>query len=736
MTSRVLRPIMAGLARWDAATAGRVDRFVANSAYVAARIRRYYNRGSTVVYPPVDTTFYRPADQSATDPSVLLVSALVPYKRVDVAIEACRRIGVPLKIVGRGPEQPRLEQLAIASGGGTNGHVEFLGWRSDEEVRELYQRASAVLLPGIEDFGMVPVEAQACGTPVVALGAGGACETVQHGVTGVLVDHESVEAFANGIDECQRTALRSGGDPGGRRALLSGALPARFPGRRLRGNGRRWELQSHQHQTDRGAPVMMRRFNWLLVAYYVISDLLLGAAAFTLAYLLRFETLIAELIPVTKGKPPFGQYVDMLPFIGILVPIAFQVQGLYRLRRGRSRVDDFFAVFVGSILAVVLGIISTLVFQTYYVPQELKDQGVYEVSQPVWALFLMINVLFTYSSRELVREALERRWRAGIGLKRVLIAGAGDLGRLVADKVIEHRELGFKVVGFIDDRAGGDHIGYRGLPLLGTLNDADEIIRGERIDHVYVALPLEEHVKMLSLVEATNREGVDVHVVPDLLQFIALRARLENLDGVPIISLNDVPLRGLNSVLKRTIDVAISSTALLLLSAPFLLISALIRRTSSGPVFYTQERMGLDGKAFQVLKFRSMYQNAEEETGPVWARENDPRCTPVGRWLRKLDLDELPQLWNVLRGDMSIVGPRPERPYFVDQFKHRIPQYMLRHKVKAGITGWAQVNGWRGNTSIEKRIEYDLYYIENWSVGLDIKIMWLTLLRGLQKHAY
>ena len=179
------------------------------------------------------------------------------------------------------------------------------------------------------------------------------------------------------------------------------------------------------------------------------------------------------------------------------MPIAFQVQGLYRLRRGRSRVDDFFAVFVGSILAVVLGIIGTLYFQTYYVPDELKDQGVYEVSQPVWALFLVITVSFAYASRELVREALERRWRAGIGLKRVLIAGAGDLGRLVADKVLEHRELGFKVVGFLDDRAGGDHIGYRGLPLLGMLADADEVIRSEKIDHVYVALPLEEHVKML-----------------------------------------------------------------------------------------------------------------------------------------------------------------------------------------------------------------------------------------------
>jgi Undecaprenyl-phosphate glucose phosphotransferase len=318
----------------------------------------------------------------------------------------------------------------------------------------------------------------------------------------------------------------------------------------------------------------------------------------------------------------------------------------------------------------------------------------------------------------------------------VLIAGAGDLGRMVADKVLEHRELGFKVIGFLDDRAGGDHIGYRGLPLLGTLTEADEIIRRERIDHVYVALPLEEHVKMLGLVEATNREGVDVHVVPDLLQFIALRARLENLDGVPIISLNDVPLRGFNSLLKRTIDIAISASALFALSVPFALIALIIRRTSTGPVFYTQERMGLDGKAFQVYKFRSMYLGAEDETGPVWARDNDPRCTPVGRLLRRFDLDELPQLWNVLRGDMSIVGPRPERPFFVEQFKHRIPQYMLRHKVKAGITGWAQVNGWRGNTSLEKRIEYDLYYIENWSVGLDLKIMWLTLLRGIQKHAY
>jgi Undecaprenyl-phosphate glucose phosphotransferase len=486
---------------------------------------------------------------------------------------------------------------------------------------------------------------------------------------------------------------------------------------------------------------MMRRYNRLLVAFYILSDALLGMAAFAIAYLLRFESGIADIIPVTKGQPPFWQYVNLLPLIGLLVPIAFHVQGLYRLRRGRTRVDDFFAVFVGTILAVVLGLASTLYLEGYWQEKDPVTgrplvEGLYIVSRPVWLLFMGLNLVGTYTTRELVREALERRWRAGIGLKRVLIAGAGDLGRLVADKLLEHRELGFKVIGFLDDRAVGDHIGYRGLPLLGTMAEGAEIIRQERIDHLYVALPLEEHVKMLGLVEATSREGVDVHVVPDLLQFIALRARLENLDGVPIISLNDVPLRGFNSLLKRTIDVAISGSALLVMAIPFGLIALIIRRTSAGPVFYTQERMGLDGRAFQVYKFRSMYEGAEDESGPVWARDNDPRCTPVGRMLRRFDVDELPQLWNVLRGDMSIVGPRPERPYFVEQFKHRIPQYMLRHKVKAGITGWAQVNGWRGNTSLEKRIEYDLYYIENWSVGLDIKIMWLTVLKGIQKHAY
>ncbi len=482
---------------------------------------------------------------------------------------------------------------------------------------------------------------------------------------------------------------------------------------------------------------MVRRYNRLLVAFHVISDALLGLSAFIFAYILRFHTLVAALIPITKGTPPLRQYIYVMPFVAVLVPLAFNLQGLYRLRRGRSRVDDFFAVFVGSILSVVFGIVATLYVQTYFTSGEAKNQGFFEVSQVVWGIFLVLNVTLTYASRELVREALERRWRAGIGLKRILIAGSGELGRLVADKILEHRELGYQIIGFVDDRAGGDHLGYRGLPLLGALNEAAEIAAREAIDHLYVALPPEQHVKMLEIIDSTSREMVDVKVVPDLLQVIALRARLEDLDGVPVININDVPLQGFNSALKRLIDIGISAAALVVLALPFALIALLVKITSRGPVFYTQERMGLDGKPFMIHKFRSMYVNAEAESGPVFAREDDPRRTTLGKMLRRTNADELPQFWNVLKGEMSIVGPRPERPLFVAQFKDRIPQYMLRHKVKAGITGWAQVNGWRGNTSIEKRIEYDLYYIENWSVRLDLKIMWLTLLKGFfQKHAY
>ncbi len=479
---------------------------------------------------------------------------------------------------------------------------------------------------------------------------------------------------------------------------------------------------------------MVTRHTRSLVAGHVIADCLIGMSAFALGYAIRFET---GLIAAPKGQPPFDQYLVMLPFIGALVPLAFNLQGAYRLRRNRTRVDDFFSVLVGSVLVVVLGLLGTLYFQVYAANVAARSQGVYEVSRIVWALFLVLNVGLTFGSREAVRRQTQRRFRAGIGLKRVLIAGTGDLARHVTDRLLHHGEFGYHVVGFIDDGAVHDSLGYRGLPLLGTLGDAEQVIHEERIDQLYVALPLEAHVKMLGLIEVANRECIDVKVIPDLLQFIALRARLEELDGIPVININDVPLQGLNGAIKRAIDVVVSLAALAVLAIPFAIVAVAIRLNSPGPVFYRQERMGLDRRPFMVLKFRSMYNDAERDTGPVWTRADDPRRTPVGTFLRRFSLDELPQLWNVLRGEMSLVGPRPERPFFVEQFKEKVPQYMLRHKVKSGMTGWAQVNGWRGNTSIEKRIEYDLYYIENWSVTLDVKILWLTVIRGFfQKHAY
>ena len=482
---------------------------------------------------------------------------------------------------------------------------------------------------------------------------------------------------------------------------------------------------------------MLRRYNRLLVSFHVISDAILGAVSFLVAYTIRFD---ADLIPVTKGYPPFEQYINVLPLIALLVPLCFHSQKIYRLRQGHSRVDDFFAALIGTILVVVLGLIGTLYFQAYYVSPDLKIRGAYEISQLVWGLFLTCNVGLTCLSRELVREFLKRRWRAGVGLKRILIAGSGELGRLVADKALSHRELGWQVIGFIDDRANTERLGYRGLPLLGTLSEADTIMSQESIDQLYIALPLEEHVKMLGLIESADRECIDVKVIPDLLQFVALGARLEDLDGIPIININDVPLQGFNSALKHISDAAISSAIILLLAIPFAIIAAIIKMTSPGPVFYRQERMGLDGRRFLVYKFRSMFEDAEKGTGPVWATDNDPRRTPIGKLLRRSNFDEFPQLWNVIRGEMSLVGPRPERPFFVEKFKQRVPRYMLRHKVKSGMTGWAQVNGWRGDTSIEKRIEYDLYYIENWSTTLDIKILFLTfliLIRGFfNKRAY
>jgi len=473
---------------------------------------------------------------------------------------------------------------------------------------------------------------------------------------------------------------------------------------------------------------MVRFQTRLMAAAFVLTDVVSTNLAWILAYYLRFHSdLVSLFLPVTKGLPPVSRYLLLLPFISLLWPGVLYFHGLYQVKRGRSRIDEFFAILFSVLIASALTLGAMLYVRVYYRYQPDVAPR-WEYSQGVFALFVLLDVVALNLGRAALRGYLQRMWAAGYNVKRVLIAGAGELGRHVADTIQAHRELGYRLVGFVDDTprpAGG------AAAVLGDLSQTMDVASAHGVDQLYIALPLEEHDKLLKLIKSVRNECVDIKVIPDLVQYATIKAALEDLDGIPIISLNEVPLRGWNSMLKRVMDVVVGSGLLVIFTPVLAAIGAAIKlKGGKGPILLRQERMTLDGKTFEIFKFRTMVDEAEKETGPVWASPEDPRRTPLGIWLRRFNLDEVPQLLNVVRGDMSLVGPRPERPPFVRQFKERIPQYMLRHRVKSGITGWAQVNGWRGNTSIEKRIEYDLYYIANWSLLLDVKILIRTILRG------
>ncbi len=473
---------------------------------------------------------------------------------------------------------------------------------------------------------------------------------------------------------------------------------------------------------------MIRQRHRMTAGLYLAADLAATVVAFFAAWILRFEV---EVIPVTKSVPDFTPYLALLPFVLVLWPVVFYFHGLYQNRRGRSRVDEVITLVVAVLLATVL--LSVLI-AWYRPPAAPGSREYFTYSRAFLALFALLDLALVSGVRMGVRQVLKRIRLSGHNLQRILVIGAGVLGREITQKLVAHRDLGFEIVGFLDDDPGKAGTEIDGVPVLGTLRQAEEIIAERSIDQVYVALPIEAYRKTLQILQRMGNEIVDIKLVPDILQFATLNASLEDVDGTPVINLSQVPLQGWNSLVKRAMDVAIAIGVLAVL-LPFLpFVAIAIWLEDRGPIFYRQERMGLDGKSFMILKFRSMRADAEASTGPVWAIKDDPRRTRVGGFLRHWSIDELPQIWNVLVGDMSIIGPRPERPTFVREFKHKIPQYMLRHRVKAGITGWAQVHGWRGNTSIKKRIQYDLYYIENWSLALDMKILWMTLRHGFKHH--
>ncbi|HIC94854.1 MAG TPA: undecaprenyl-phosphate glucose phosphotransferase, partial [Anaerolineae bacterium] len=319
----------------------------------------------------------------------------------------------------------------------------------------------------------------------------------------------------------------------------------------------------------------------------------------------------------------------------------------------------------------------------------------------------------------------------GVALDRVLIVGTGEVGQMVLQKIRNTPSLGYEVVGFVDNNCQRDSV--MGTPVLGDTSDLPSLIDEHAIDEVLICLPEASHQEILSIIAQCDRGKLSIKVFPDVFQIMASEVGIDDLGGLPLLTVRDVALRGWKLTLKRAMDIVVSAVGLVLLSPLMLLIALLIKLDSPGPVFYAQERMGLDAKPFWMLKFRSMRQDAEAETGPVWATKNDPRCTRLGALMRRFSIDELPQLINVLLGEMSLVGPRPERPVFVEQFRKSIPRYMDRHWQKAGMTGWAQVNGLKGDTSIAERTKYDLWYVENWSLFLDIKIILKTIFNLLTK---
>jgi Undecaprenyl-phosphate glucose phosphotransferase len=475
---------------------------------------------------------------------------------------------------------------------------------------------------------------------------------------------------------------------------------------------------------------LIRERHRITAGVYLASDLAATLAAFAAAWLLRFQLVV---IPLTKSIPQVGPYLSLLPFVAVLWPLVFYFHGLYQSRRGRSRVDEVVTILLAVVLATVL---LSVVIAWYRPPAAPGSPEYFTYSRAFLALFALVDFVFVAGTRMLARQAMRRVRLSGHNLQRILVVGAGVLGREITQKILAHREMGFEVVGFLDDDPGKAGATVCGVPVIGTLRQAEEVITARSIDQVFLALPVEAHKKMLQLLELMARECVEIRLVPDILQYATLNATLEDVDGTPVINLSQVPLQGWNSLIKRAMDLAIALVVMVPLVPVLPIVALAIWFEDRGPIFYRQERMGLDGKPFMILKFRSMRVDAEATSGPVWAIKDDPRRTRVGTVLRHWSLDELPQIWNVLTGDMSIVGPRPERPTFVREFKHKIPRYMLRHRVKSGITGWAQVHGWRGNTSIKKRIQYDLYYIQNWSLGLDFKILWMTLRHALRLNAY
>jgi exopolysaccharide biosynthesis polyprenyl glycosylphosphotransferase len=456
---------------------------------------------------------------------------------------------------------------------------------------------------------------------------------------------------------------------------------------------------------------MSRLFTLVFSLCLLLLDILLMVGAFTMSYRVRLQ--VEPRAGITM--PPLQSYQDLLLLIVLGVVLTMFAAHLYVPQRGVSRIDLFYSV----LLSVTAGTLFALGITTFLF------KG---LDYPRWVLVWTwgAGVALLWVSRVLLYGLVSILRSLGADQQRLLIVGAGETGRIVYDRIALWPGLGYTVVGFLEDDPAV--VPPIDMPVLGPVSALPEVVGEYSIDEVIFASPSITHRQILQLVNATGKKRLNVKVFPDVFQVMSSEVSVTELGGLPLVRVRDVALRGWNLTIKRAMDLAISSVSLVLLSPLMMMTALFIKLTSpKGPVFFAQERVGLDGRPFELVKFRSMRPDAEVRTGPVWATADDQRTTHLGRFMRRYSLDELPQLINVLLGEMSLVGPRPERPFFVEQFRQIIPRYEERHKEKAGMTGWAQVNGLRGNTSIEERTKYDIYYVENWSPLFDIKILLRTV---------
>lgn len=462
---------------------------------------------------------------------------------------------------------------------------------------------------------------------------------------------------------------------------------------------------------------MYRRHGNKLGLVFLACDLAVTAAAWLSAYVLRFALWQAP-----EGVPSFRRVLEGLAAVLVLAAVSYRLCGLYDVHRLRQLPRELGTICKAGLLLFVL-----VITVTFY------RRDLYE-SRLALALFPALNTVGLVLARRAVWQGLKYLRGHGLNYGRAVIVGTGRTARRVAQTIQNNGWTGLEAIGFVDYP---DRVQATALPRLGTIDELDRVVAEHDVDHVFIALPFARYGQLPEVYNALSDVLVEVQLVPDLPNLAGMRLGMLEIDGTAFLSCRQSPHYGWNRVAKRAMDLALGTAALVVLAPLMALLAAAVKLTSPGPVFFRQTRTGLGGRPFGMLKFRSMRTDAERETGPIWARRDDDRCTPLGRFMRRWSLDELPQLLNVLAGDMSLVGPRPERGVFVDQFRRQIPGYQQRHQVKAGITGWAQVHGWRGNTSLRRRVECDLYYVTNWSLWLDLKILLMTLWRGLHhRNAY